>query len=62
VKIMLEGLIGTGLLSVIIGLILLLLGIGGRVSADTEFGEYSGPVGGVLLVLGIVLIALGSIY
>jgi len=56
------GLIAVGALSGLIGFILLLLDVGGRVSADTEFGEYSGPVGGVLLVLGIVLMALGSLW
>jgi hypothetical protein len=56
------GLIAVGALAVFIGIVLLLLGVGGRVSADTEFGEYSGPVGGVLVVLGIVLMALGSLW
>lgn len=52
-------LIGVGFLAILIGALLLLLGIGGKVSASTEFGDYSGPVGAVALVLGIVLMAFG---
>ena len=56
---MIAGLIVIGLLAVGIGILLLYLGIGGQVSASTEFGDYSGTVGAVALVLGIVLMALG---
>jgi len=40
-----------------VGILFLYLGIGGEVSADTEFGQYSGPVGAVAVILGIVLMA-----
>lgn len=56
---MIAGLIIVGFLAIVIGILLLYLGIGGQVSASTEFGDYSGAVGAVALILGIVLMALG---
>jgi hypothetical protein len=53
------GVVGVGAFSAIIGLILLYLGMGEKVKADTPFGRHSGPIAGVLLVLGIILMALG---
>jgi len=50
-----------GLVALIVGIILLYLGIGGEVSADTEFGQYSGTVGAVALILGIVLMAISAL-
>ena len=50
-----------GLFAVLIGIALLYLGIGGSVKADTEFGKYSGSVGAVALILGIVLMALSAL-
>jgi hypothetical protein len=55
------GLIGVGFLSLIVGVIFLYLGFGGKVTGDTPFGRYSGPVGAVLALLGIVLMGLGAI-
>ena len=54
-----NGLFGVGILAIIIGGILLYLGFGGDVSADTQFGAFSGPVGAVAVILGIVLMAFG---
>ena len=54
-------LFGVGLLSLTSGLILLILNVGGKVSADTEFGKFSGTVGGVLAVLGTVLMAIAAL-
>lgn len=55
------GLILVGLFSVFVGIVLLVFGIGGSVSADTEFGVYSGTVGAVALILGVVLMASGAL-
>jgi len=56
---MIGGLIGVGFLAILVGAIFLYFGVGGKVSASTEFGDYSGTVGGVAVVLGIVLMAFG---
>lgn len=53
------GLILVGLFAILIGALLLYLDIQGEVSADTEFGKYSGEVGAVAVILGIVLMAFG---
>lgn len=53
------GLIGVGIFAILVGIVLLALGLSGEVSADTDFGEYSGEVGAVAIVLGIVLMAFG---
>lgn len=55
------GLFVVGFISLAVGILLLYLGIGGEVSADTEFGAYSGTVGAVALILGIVLMASGAL-
>jgi hypothetical protein len=54
-------LIGIGALATVIGLILTILQAGGNVSADTQFGDFSGEVGPVALILGIVLMAIGGL-
>jgi len=54
---MIVGLFVVGLIALFVGILFLYLGIGGEVSADTEFGQYSGPVGAVAVILGIVLMA-----
>jgi len=61
-KLMNGGLFVVGVISLLVGITLLYLGIGGEVSADTEFGQYSGTVGAVALILGIVLMALGALW
>jgi hypothetical protein len=58
---MLGWLVGVGAIATIIGLILTVLEVGGDVSADTQFGTFSGAVGPVALVLGIVLMAIGGL-
>ena len=55
---MIGGLFAVGLLAIFIGLALILIGAGGRVSASTQFGDFSGTVGPVALILGIVLCAI----
>jgi hypothetical protein len=55
---MIESLFWVGSLSSFIGIVLLVLGIGGKVSADTEFGKFSGSVGAVCIVLGIVMMGI----
>lgn len=55
-----QGLYQVGVLAFAIGLILLLLGIGDKLTIKTRFGNYSGSVGAVLLALGIVLMAISS--
>ena len=55
------GLFVVGLISLLVGILFLYLGIGGEVSADTEFGKYSGTVGAVAVILGIVLMAFGAL-
>ncbi len=50
-----------GGLSFATGLGLLYLGIKDKVSADTTWGKYSGHVGAVALLLGIVLMATSTI-
>jgi hypothetical protein len=52
------GLFGVGIIAIIVGAVFLLLGLSGEVSADTEFGRYSGEVGAVAVILGIVLMAI----
>ena len=54
-------LVAVGALATIIGLILTLMEIGGNVSANTEFGDFSGGVGPVALLLGIILMAIGGL-
>jgi hypothetical protein len=54
-------LILVGLISLFVGILFLYFGIGGKVSADTEFGQYSVPVGAVAVVLGIILMAFGAL-
>jgi len=49
------GLFWVGTLSALIGLVLLFLRVGGKVSADTDFGKVSGGIGGVVLVLGLLM-------
>jgi hypothetical protein len=50
-----------GSLSSLVGFVLLILGIGGKVSADTEFGKFSGGVGAVVLVLGLVMMGIAAL-
>ena len=54
-----NGLFGIGILAIIIGAIMLYFGVGGNVHANTDFGEYSGRLSAVAIVLGIVLMAFG---
>ncbi len=53
--------VGIGALATIIGLILTFMESGGSVSADTQFGDFSGEDGPVALILGIVLMATGGL-
>jgi len=50
-----------GLIVLLIGVTLLLLGVGGKVSAETEFGTFSGVVGAVLAVMGATMMGLSAI-
>lgn len=54
-------LVAIGALSTIIGFLLTFMGIGGNVCADTQFGDFTGEVGPVALILGIVLMAIGGL-
>jgi hypothetical protein len=54
-------LVGIGALATIIGLILTSIEVGGSVSAHTQFGDFSGEVGPVALILGIVMMAIGGL-
>jgi|NGEPerStandDraft_8_1074529.scaffolds.fasta_scaffold34854_2 hypothetical protein len=54
-----NGLFGIGIIALLVGGLFLYLGIKGDVSADTQFGTFSGSVGAVSAVLGIVLMAFG---
>jgi hypothetical protein len=58
------GPIGTGIfllgsLPLLIAIILFLLGVRSRGTADTAWGSFSGPVWFILLALGIVMMAAG---
>ena len=54
-------LFAVGGIAILVGLFLVAIGIHERVSADTEFGRYSGSVGGVAIVLGIILMAIACL-
>jgi hypothetical protein len=55
VKKVLWDLFWVGSLTALVGAVFMVLGIGRRVSADTDFGKFSGRVGEVLLVMGFVM-------
>jgi hypothetical protein len=55
-----NGLFGVGIVSVIIGAVLLYFGFGDNVSASTQFGDFEGPIGAVAVIVGIVLMAIGA--
>lgn len=50
-----------GIIAVLIGIILNYVEAGGKVSASTEFGDFSGAVGLVALIIGIVLMAISAL-
>ncbi len=50
-----------GVTALFVGIILLILGIGGEVRADTEFGKYCGTVGVIAVILGITLMVFSAI-
>jgi len=52
------GLFEVGIIGIPIGVVLLAFGLSGKVSASTDFGQYSGEGRAVAIVLGIVLMAL----
>ena len=52
-------LVGVGILAILVGVILLVLEVSGEVSADTDFGRFSGDIGPVAVILGVVLMAFG---
>jgi hypothetical protein len=52
-------LVGVDVIAILVGVLLLVLGVSGQVGADTYFGRFSGEVGAVAVILGIVLMALG---
>jgi len=58
---MIGWLVGIGILAILIGIVLILLEARGEVSAETQFGNFSGGVGPVALILGIVLAAIGGL-
>ena len=58
---MLGWLVLIGLFVVFISGILTVGDVKGEVSADTDFGFFSGALGPVCLVLGIVLMAIGGL-
>lgn len=58
---MIGWLVGIGILAILIGIFLILVEARGEVSADTQFGKFSGDVGPVALILGIVLVAIGGL-
>lgn len=47
-----------GILALLIGIFLIYVEAGGSVSASTQFGDFSGAVGPVALIIGIVLMAI----
>ena len=51
-----------GLLSMLIGLVLTVVQTKGSVRARTQFGDFSGAVGPVVLVLGLVLQAISVLF
>jgi hypothetical protein len=51
-----------GLLSMLIGLVLTVVQTKGSVRASTQFGDFSGAVGPVVLVLGLVLQAISVLF
>jgi hypothetical protein len=53
-------LFGVGLISTLIGTIFLVIGFNQRVSADTDFGKFSGGIGAVCVIMGIVLMGLST--
>jgi succinate dehydrogenase hydrophobic anchor subunit len=50
-----------GLLSLVVGLLLLAAGKSSRGYSRSHFGSFSGPVWFVFLLLGIVLLALSTV-
>jgi len=54
-------LFAVGGIAILVGLFLVVVGVRERVSAVTEFGRYSGSVGGVVIVLGIILMAIACL-
>ena len=52
-------LVDVGILALIVGAIFVILEVSGEVSADTDFGRFSGDIGPVAVILGIVLMAIG---
>ena len=54
-------LFGVGGMAIVIGLFLVGIGASEEVSADTKFGRYSGSVGGVVIVLGIIFMAIACL-
>jgi hypothetical protein len=55
------GLFGVGVLSLLIGTIFLYLGFNQKVSADTDFGKFSGGIGAVAVIMGIVMMGISTL-
>ena len=58
---MIVALFWVGIIAVLIGIILNYVEAGGKVSASTQFGDFSGAVGLVALIIGIVLMAISAL-
>jgi hypothetical protein len=54
------GLFGIGLLSLLLGIVFLYLGFNQKVSADTNFGRFSGGIGAVSVIMGLVMMGIST--
>lgn len=59
-KKMIPSLFGVGTISFLVGLVVLVPGIDGKMSADTTFGKFSGRVGAVALIMGLVMMVVAA--
>jgi len=51
---------GAGILLIVVGILMLLAGVGGRGRVESDIVDASGPVGLVVSVVGAILVVLGS--
>ena len=49
-----------GTLSAVVGVVILLLDVSSRVSMDTQWGKFSGPIWFILIAFGLVLQVIGA--
>lgn len=52
--------VGVGIVLIVVGILMLLAGIGGRGRVESDIMDASGPVGLVVLVVGAIMVILGG--